>query len=461
MLLLTGLAVAARPEAVGFVDSERGRVRCHWADARDAERCAEVAAWAEEAWDAQVDGIGFPAPRPDGEEGGSAALDVYLTREAGGAGVAWVDCDGGDPDCVDDDPADGRAASPSHVVIDPRTDDADFRAYVHHEFAHTLQYATDFAEPFLALWEGTAVAAERWTDPAWTTSADDLADYQASPWLSAVLQDGWDLWDLERIESWYEYGAVAWIWFLDAEHGDGAGSVGPRLWAATAQEGRGAEPDVLDAWATVAGAWEPSMLAFAAERARMGTEAGPAWAAFAGEAAYAWREGLVPADGARLTPTAPPYPLGTAYWDLEGLEAGARLAVAVDGDPGVRWGIVVVDGGETVTEGVSAGHVASGDPLTVGIVNLGPEGMDADDPLAPAAFTVTFTRVPDPAGVTPEGCGCATGGSGAPLTGILLAFALARRRVPVGAGAVDGPARATSTRSGPPHHPEPPVALGP
>ncbi len=213
--LVTSLAgpVAARPAGeFAWVDGDAEPLRCHWHREQDEALCADVLIWAGEAWAGQVDGVGFIAPLPDDGRGGSDALDIYLTTSAGGAGIAWVDCDANPiGDCADADPDDGLAAATAYVVIDPRTDAADFRHFVHHEFNHVLQYGIDFAEVSLSLWEGTAVAAEHWTDPGWSTSTSDMADYQATPWASAVLQDGYFLDDEYGLWTWYEYGAVAWI----------------------------------------------------------------------------------------------------------------------------------------------------------------------------------------------------------------------------------------------------------
>lgn len=430
VLVLVFAAEARRPGDIGFVDSATVPVRCHYSAEAEAARCDEVLVWAAEAWAAQVDRIGFAAPPPDGELGGNAFLDIYLSRAAGGAGSAWVDCDGGDPNCVDADPDDGRAGATSYVVIDPRTSDAVFRAYVHHEFNHTLQYATDFAEPFLSVWEATAVAAERWTDPDWPTEVAHFADYQATPWVSAMLQDGYYLDEVYGLWSWYEYGAVAWVFFLDAHVGDGEGAIGPALWEGFTQEGRGAEPDVLDALEALAGV-DASTVAFAAERARMGTDDGPDYAAFAGDDGFAWREADVDAFPASLTPTLPPYPLGTSYFDLQ-VAAGQTVTVSLDGDPAVRWGLVLVDGADSA-DAIDADELtwtAAGDRLTLAVVNLGPAGFDAEDPLETAGFTVSV-QVADPVLDTgadaEEGCGCVSGGGAVGWWVVALAAALGRR----------------------------------
>lgn len=404
-LFAVPLALAGRPtDEVGAVDSDTGRVRCHWARPDDAGLCADVAAWAEEAWTAQVDRLGFQSPIPDGDLGGSDALDIYLTPEAGGEGTAWVDCDGGDPDCVDADPSDGLAGATSYVVMDPRTAREDLPHFVHHEFNHVLQYATDFAEPFLCLWEGTAVAAEQWTDPAWPTLVSDLADYQRYPWASAVLQDGYFLWDAYDVDAWYEYGAVVWVWWMDHRWGDGAGSIGPTLWQAVAQEGRGQEPDVLDAWVGLADDLPEDVLAFATDRARMGTPWGPVYTGFAGTDALAWREGRV-VGHAEITPTFPPFPLGMSYWTLA-VTPGEPVDLSLSSDADTAWGLLVVDGaGGAATQGTTLSYVPEGTEVTLGVVNLGPPDLDADDPLEAAPFTLTVG-----AGTGGGGCACATPG---------------------------------------------------
>jgi MYXO-CTERM domain-containing protein len=460
--LVAPVAVAARPASVGWVDGTAGRARCHHDRAADADLCKKVAAWAEQALAVQVDALGFRAPLPDAGLGGTDALDVYLSETAGGAGSAFVTCDGAV--CTDADPTDGVAAAPAYVVIDPRTDVAELPHYVHHEIDHVLQYATDFAERSLCFWEGTAAAAERWTDPSWSTIPEDLVDYQRAPWASAVLHDGYYLEEAHGIVaggSGYEYGCAAWIFWMDATHGDGAGGIGPKLWELSAQEGPGDEPDVVDAWATVAGGFEASMLAFAAERARIGTTAGPAWAAFAGEAAYAWREPPIATLPATVVPTEPPYPLGTSYFDVEA-RSGERLQLALEADPAVRWGLAAVEASAaSIIVATTLEHAVLADgPVTAAVVNLGPVGFDGDDPLAQASFTLHLERVAaEPEAATPGaqghavsgGCGCRLGARAPETPGWLFAFALGavllRRRRDQGAAPAHAPAHAVFSQA--------------
>ncbi len=424
MILALSLAAApavARPLAVGTVNDPVRGTYCHYASEADRDACLNVLGWVEEAWAVQVDELGFAAPIPDGALGGSAGLDVYLSSEGtGGPGGAYVICDGEQwAPCVDVTPGDGRNGATAYMVIDPGTDAAVFRQYVHHEFQHVTQYATDFTEPSLSTWEGTAMAAERWTDAAAPLDAWPVADYQAAPWASAVLQDGYFLDDAYGFaNSWYEYGACAWLLWLDAQHGDGTGSVGPALWSALAQEGAENEPDVLDAWDVVAGggrsagAWKGDLPAFEAERMRMGTDAGPEYVAFAGSEAYAWREGMLDAEDS-VSPTMPPFPLGMSLWDMDA-HAGATVRLTVAGDDAVEWAILAVQGAESalwtgadVASGDAAWTPAEDGGATIGVLNLGAPSMDADDALETASFTLTVTTdTSASAARTPAACGC-------------------------------------------------------
>ena len=190
---------------------------------------------------------------------------------------------------------------------------------------------------------------------------------------------------------------MTWVLWLDVRYGDGAGSIGPALWEALAQPGRVNEPDVLDAWDTLSGDWRVSLLEFAAARARIGTDAGMPWTALAGADAYAWREGRL--DVGTVTPTLAPFPLGTSYWDVD-VVAGEALELTLAGDPSATWGLVLVEGdGELIFEaptGAVAWTPGATGVATVAVVNLGPPGMDGDDPLEPASFSLTLGVPPEP-----------------------------------------------------------------
>lgn len=414
MVLLVAAAWAARPEAAGFVDDAAEPIRCHWLEGQ-ASLCDVVLPALEAAWAAQVGRLGFATPLPDGGLGGSDALDVYLTHdETGGAGGAYVACDGEDTaPCVDAAPDDGRQSTPSYIVIDPDTPVGDLPRFAEHEFNHVLQYATAFEEPFLDVWEGTAVAAESWTNPDFPLDPGPIADYQATPWASALLQDGYWLDDTFGLWSYYEYGATVWVRWLDARHGDGAGAVGPALWAAMANDPGPNEPDVLDAWGTVAGGdWRGEVPDFVRMRATLGTAAQPAWAAGLDDgAAVAFDPEVTLAAGetATWTPENPLWPLGAAYLEVhaatavraELTDAGDAQLVDLDAPDGTP-GALALTGGKT---------------LRLAVVRVPDSSFDADDPLTAASPGLTLSAEAGPA----EGCGCASGaGGGARGAAVLL-----------------------------------------
>lgn len=417
-LLWMAAAIAARPEAAGFMDGTEHAIRCHFLEGQRA-LCDVIVPALDEAWSAQVDQIGFAAPLPDGGLGGSDALDVYLTHDGtGGAGGAYVICDGEETDpCVDVAAADGESSTPSYIVIDPETPSADLRGFAHHEFNHVTQYATDFEEPFLDVWEGTAVAAESWTDPAKALDPGPIADYQATPWASAVLQDGYWLDDTYGIWSYYEYGATVWVRWLDERHGDGAGSIGPQLWAAFANDPGENEPDMLDAWDAFAGDWREDLPDFVRMRARLGTGAQPNWAASLGaEAEIAWID-LDSSAGAEWSPKRDVFPLGAVFVRMEPTQS-TIVSLIAPGD----FLLVDLDAAEG-TPAAESLTLSAGVVARFAVVSIPGADFDADDVLegAPPALSIEAA----------DGCGCASGDpeSAAGLLGVSATLLCVRRRL--------------------------------
>ncbi|GDX83546.1 hypothetical protein LBMAG42_53570 [Deltaproteobacteria bacterium] len=409
---------AARPEAAGFADRTDHPIRCHYLEGQ-AALCEVVGAALDEAWAAQVDRIGFASPLPDDGLGGSDALDVYLTHDStGGAGGAYVICDGEEIDpCVDVAAGDGKASTPSYIVIDPDTPEADLRGFAHHEFNHVTQYATDFEEPFLDVWEGTAVAAESWTDPAKVLDPAPIADYQATPWASAVLQDGYWLDEAFGIWSYYEYGATVWMRWMDDRYGDGAGSIGPQLWAAFANDPGENEPDVLDAWDSFAGDWRDDMPDFVRMRAQLGTAAQPDWAAGLGESAeIAWIDLDGNASGA-WSPKREVFPLGAVFVRLSPTPDTTRTLSAPEG-------FLLVDLNRFDGEPAAARLTFEAGILSrFAIVRVPGAEFDADDVLVGEVPVVQLGET--------GGCGCQSGaGSRGPwVLAALGALSGVRRRL--------------------------------
>lgn len=442
--LMVPLLDGWRPPSTGFVDSESRPIRCHWEFERDASRCDIVLRAAEQSWDVQVDALGFEAPMPDDD----GILDIYLSDDqTGGGAYAYGPS-------VDEDPDDGKRGCHAYIGIDPSVGDEILGAYVAHEFSHVLQYATDFTEPTLPLWEGTAHAAEAWTLDGHTLDAGNVRDFQRTPWLGLLgdgyfLQDEYDLW------SFYEYGAVAWILYLDHEFGTGDGSTAAALWRATSQPGPRNEPDVLDAFEEVAG--DDALMAFSVARVAFGTSDAPVWTAALGEMAQLAVEAevVVDADPVVLAPAVAPYQTGASYWRLVAPEdAGVRLDVE---SSGASFGVLATDGTESVWV-IDDTLVWSGGPdVVVGVVNLGEPGFDGDDDWQQTPFELHVTLeasaaaesdTDDPESDAEEaGCGCST--DGVPQGWSLLAlglFGVCRRRSPT-RRVPFGP-RARSPRSG-------------
>lgn len=416
--VLLATAALGRPATLDFVDGEAG-VRCHWANAVDEPLCVDLIGYLARARDEQVGRLGWPAPRPDGGRGGSDSFDVYLVYSDGWTGAYDMRCDedeGGA--CIDVDPGDGLAGASAYALIDPRVERRPLETITHRVYAEAVLLGIDHAQPFAAVRAGTAawLAQQGLDDPSWLLAP--IADYQAAPWASALLSDSASLHALDGRWTDYDTGAVVWAY-----------EVGPEdllaLWLDGSSEGGGTEPDVLDAWAPS----DATLLELALARARIGNARAPEWAQFLGSAGFAHREASLWGTGETVVPEHAPLPLGAVYVDVY-LLAGESLLVEVESDAPTRWGVLVTEHQARLSAsavGKRIEHVAVSDGIvTVGALNLGPAGFDADDPLlgAPVRLHVrTPLDAPDPV----EVCGCATGAGSGTWLGPLLVL-LCRRR---------------------------------
>jgi uncharacterized protein (TIGR03382 family) len=448
LLALSLSQLAWTPTSIGFVDSGEHPIRCHYEYADSEPDCDTVLGVMDAAWAHQIEELGWEPPAQD--DGGR--LGVYLTDDGTG-GDAYADC----IERVDHTVGDGRSGCVAYIALDYRAGPEAWWNYGAHEFNHVLQYATDFQETAEILWEGAACAIDLWQpepQPVWVT---DTRDFQAHPWVG-LLGDGRWLWREHQAGEFYEYGGVAWWLHLDATHGDGTGRIAAQLWDAIAQEGLPNEPDILEGYDAVTGDWRGSLLAFSEERARMGTADHPAWADYTlSEPQVDVSIGLTTVLGlsdlpAVVTPVHMPYETGAVYLSLEGLDAGTRVSLVLEGDPGVSWGVVAVDGASgTGLEGDALAWESQGGTLILAAVNLGRPDIDADpDPEGRESFPGTLeawdvtlhvslveqadTGDPEPdtggeTGDPPEGCGCGTArGAASLLAWVALLSAVLRRR---------------------------------
>jgi len=359
-----------RPESAGSVDHDSLPLRCHWGDDTDEALCDEALGYLEDAWLAQVDGAGFVEPLPDDD----GLLDLYMTSQsAGGGAYAYGPCSTSE--------VDGRQGCHAYMVIDPDYAPALLDLTVAHEFNHVLQYATDFEEPTLPLWEATATAAQRWTYPDSGLDLEYLEDFQTTPWVG-LLGDGYKLWDDYEIWSYYEYGAAIWIMHLEATWGDGLGGGGAALWWAARQEGPVNEPDVIDAYDEVSGDWIAALVELSIARSLLGTEDAPDWAAELTRPRF----GVVPDASltvdelpATVTPEYGPWPTGTSYVFVDGVPEHHVVSIeAIDPAEG-NWALFVrEDGASDWTTDRILSWETSGGALVVGAVSLGRDDFDGD-----------------------------------------------------------------------------------
>ncbi len=248
-LLLLEVANAERPELQYEQISENFPIKVHWDRDGDAAKAERILAAMDLAWAVQVEELGFRAPiLPDGNDGGKHGpeLDLYLIPL--GASQAWAS-----PDNYVDNVDDGYSGTAAYMAVDHNLPDDLIDAFTAHEFNHVLQYGTDFNEITLTIWEATATCAQTWTlgeVGAWDA---DVADFQSDPYLNSLGGDSYYSWRNLKVGFFYEYGAALWMMHLDQVVGDGDGTAGPAIWEAVAQEGLPNEPDIIEAFADVAG----------------------------------------------------------------------------------------------------------------------------------------------------------------------------------------------------------------
>ncbi len=421
--------------------------------AHSVEMLGDVAATLRASWEVQVDALGFRPPTlPDRFDG--PEFDVYLIEYQPFAAYVSADLPYDDASAPDD----GFNASTAYMVVDRRLPARWIPSYLAHEFNHVLQYSTDFTEPTLPLWEGTATAAQEWTvGPAgrWELDVPSLQEASRFPTLTG---DSYAIWYDYGVGYTFEYGTAFWVRFLDEKHGAGDGRGGARLWANAAQEGPLNEPDAVDAFATTGGGtfgevlnefalvrfltgpdWDPRGLSDAAGW-------GPSFAVAADPLAAATLEGdHTPSVGA-------PMITGQVFWELgadvlDSLPEGSRLVLEAPSEEGLATGLMVAtwsaDGrvGDEGVVGQGSGPdrarvelVATGlSRVVVAITNLGPEGWDGDQFSYVEGDQVLRVHLAPPEPIdTAEsllvgGAGCAHVGPG-PVALLVTAAAAALRR---------------------------------
>ena len=204
---------------------------------------ASIVSILEDAWRRQVEEQEYPPPLEDGTAGGDGRLDVYIGLTDPAAALTLADSMS-----LHDDASNQSAV---YIVVDSELSEDELAPVLHHEFAHAIQFGIDSRET-LMFFEASAVAQEYFLDRDESFStlswAQDLPDFQEHPNASIFL-DGISLRRTFNESTFFEYGAVLFLLFLEQEYGASDGRFLRELWLASAanEQNPTNEPDWLDA----------------------------------------------------------------------------------------------------------------------------------------------------------------------------------------------------------------------
>ncbi len=240
------------------------------------------------------------------------------------------------------------------------------------------------------------------------------------PHYPALTADSYRIYAESGLGWTYEYGAALWVMFLDEKLGTGDGGGGVELWEAAANEGWGFEPDVVDAFAAVAGMPLGEAMA---ELAVIRFLTGADWDERGLLDAASWGDAeAVPADplGAEAlpfsaAPSEPPMTLGQAFLDLDLIGAPPRADEVVIASVGSATGIEsslallwwtddgtaahAVAWGSAPRVQIPAAGVAR---VVAAVTNLGPAGWDGDsDAYVRGDHVVSLSVEPEPTATPP------------------------------------------------------------
>lgn len=402
------IAVAAGASALAeppgsYLESATLPIRVFYDD-DTAGAAAGILAEAEEAWAAEVDGLGFAPPlrlvgaEDDVQEGFDLVLDPTLP------GVASYEVQSNHAETAITD-----CPTVAYVNPDYLTSDEMLQMGVVHVFNHNSLHAVDCIEPPVPAYDMFAVATEVVVMGSghmyWLMS--ELPAFQNHPWYSLDAYSTADV--------FYSYGSGFFLLFLDEVYGAGDGALLPAIWARTAQDGNVTswtgptceadvenQPEFLDAMAAELEAqgssFDEAFVLFTEYRFFVGNDDDGAHLGEAGEwggSEVARDTELVSAD-LPLEGAAPAHGVaeyGASYVEIDpaGLPSPQEATISFAGNPAKAWAaslfLVPAEGAATIVpfalDADQAGEVTVDDAsawsmVVLAAANLGDGDHDAN-----------------------------------------------------------------------------------
>lgn len=217
------MSASAGPPASKYVESDKLPVRVYFDSSVSDASIAKVLALAEEAWETQVEQMGFTPPSVMDEDGKAVQglwihLDPNLdydrgVAEADNPGTSWTDCT-------------------AYVQIVTLSPSSYLETLVPHEANHVLQMADDCGESAFA-YEQTTVAVTTLGNPSeFVFTGYALPAFQSAPHegLACTFFYNAEL-------RYYHYGSSLFQLFLEDRYGDYDGKLLANIWKAARQDG--------------------------------------------------------------------------------------------------------------------------------------------------------------------------------------------------------------------------------
>ncbi|MGH8194081.1 MAG: hypothetical protein ACREQ8_06735 [Woeseiaceae bacterium] len=207
----------------------------HYAKTSEEEVAADMLAILDNAWQTQVETIGFAAPLGDGGScGPDDRYDVFV----------WQGVEGAFVEAIVDNPQTSHDDYSTYIAIDPFGDFGDvfLDTTLAHEFNHAVQASDDWWESAL-MFEMTATFAEALVYPDQDDYFYVIEDFQLHP--------EWSLFYDDNYATWYMYGAAMYLHFLQQRYYEQDPGFVARIWRNMRSDPADGRPDFIDAMRAV------------------------------------------------------------------------------------------------------------------------------------------------------------------------------------------------------------------